>query len=1331
MARSNRSELDSHADTCSFGKNAYLVNDTGQRVTVEPFISSLGDVKEVPIVTAAVAYDDPVTFHTYILFFPQSLYFKNLDHNLLCPQQLRHFQVTVNETPLLYIPHDERKFTDHSIITNPPQPELHIPLELEGTVSYFKTRKPTREEVLDPYSTTHIYMTSDSPWEPSDISPGQNEASIRASLGTDSPLRGRSLDGLTSRGTRSHSPTSVAANFDSYFDELEKKSVSLSAIQSKNKKGYVTPEVLSKRWKIGLETARRTLEKTTQMAVRDFTNKSGSRRLKPFHYQLKYPRLNVEMFTDTFIARMKSLMGNTCAQIYATSFHWVGVWPMKSKSEAHFTLDQLFSRVGVPRVIIPDNAKEMTQGQFRAKALRAQSTIHPIEAYTPNLNIAEDAIRELKRTYRRLMIDTRTPECLWDLCLVYTSYVRSHSALNIRGLNGDVPQTLLTGDTPDISFLVEFGWYDYVWYLSEPDEAMNVKFLGRYVGPSWDIGDVMCARILTEKGTLISRTSVFPLSDLDNNSDAIKQQKQKFEETLKEKLKDRYETSDPNKEDETPKSEIYEPIREGEPKPIELEEADDMQHEAYNKYISARVRIPQGDSMSYGTVKRRKRDSDGNLIGKSNDNPLLDTAVYEVEFDSGETEAYHANQIAEALWEQVDSEGYNYYTFAEITDHKTDETAILKGQGDTYRTKSGRVMPKRTTRGWYLSVQRSDGTTSWESLKDMKDHNPVQVAEYAVTAGIDKEPAFVWWVPHVLKKRDRILKAMKKRYFRKTQKYGIEMPKTVQRALEIDRENGNTLWRDALRKEMKNVMPAFEIMDDEDPDPIGFTKINCHIVFDIKSDFTRKCRLVAGGHMTDPPSSITYASVVSRESVRIAFLYAALNDLDIKAADIGNAYLNAPCREKIYITCGPEFGPLQGKRAKVVKALYGLKSSGAAWRAHLAETIRDSLGFINCKADNDVWIRPAQKANGERYYEMILVYTDDILAISTRAEEILNKLDQHFLLKPESIGEPKQYLGASIKKYTFPDDGSECWAMGSEQYVKEAVRNVKTWLENRGHTLKTRVASILPSNYAPELDATPLCDADDANYYQQQIGVLRWAVELGRIDICTEVSIMSSYNAAPREGHLGALMHMFAYLDKHPRSHLVFDPSYPNNVREPMPDWSDFYQPVQEALPPDMPEPLGKPVEMTGFIDSDHAGNKVTRRSRTGVLVFLNRAPIIWYSKKQGSIETSSFGSEFSAMKTGVEIIEGLRYKLRMMGIPLDGPAHVKADNMSVVTNVSRPESTLKKKSNSIAYHYVRERCAAGVVSVTHELSENNLADMLTKIQPGPVRKRLVEYVLH
>jgi len=115
---------------------------------------------------------------------------------------------------------------------------------------------------------------------------------------------------------------------------------------------------------------------------------------------------------------------------------------------------------------------------------------------------------------------------------------------------------------------------------------------------------------------------------------------------------------------------------------------------------------------------------------------------------------------------------------------------------------------------------------------------------------------------------------------------------------------------------------------------------------------------------------------------------------------------------------------------------------------------------------------------------------------------------------------------------------------------------------------------------------------------------------------------------------------------------------------------------------------------MRAFVDADHAGDSITRRSRTGFLIFLNMAPIYWLSKKQTSVETSSFGSEFTAMKQCAEYIRGLRYKLRMMGIPCELPAFVYGDNQSVLYNTTLPESTLKKKSQGIAYHFVREEIA-------------------------------------
>jgi hypothetical protein len=257
-------------------------------------------------------------------------------------------------------------------------------------------------------------------------------------------------------------------------------------------------------------------------------------------------------------------------------------------------------------------------------------------------------------------------------------------------------------------------------------------------------------------------------------------------------------------------------------------------------------------------------------------------------------------------------------------------------------------------------IEWKDGTTSWLPLKEVKETNSVEVANYAVDNQIDTEPAFDWWVRDLLKRQTRLIKLSQTRSLRPGYKFGIPLPHTVEEALTLDTQNKNTLWYDAIMKEMHNVRIAFDFQDKGSVAPPGYKLIPLHMVFDIKMDLTQKARLVAGGHVTDPPSSLTYSSVVSRESVRIAFLVAALNDLNVCMADIGNAYLNAKTEEKVYAIASKEFGDDEGRTLIITRALYGLKSSGAAWRSHFADSLRD-LSFLPNYADPDVWRRPAVK----------------------------------------------------------------------------------------------------------------------------------------------------------------------------------------------------------------------------------------------------------------------------------------------------------------------------------------------------------------------------------
>jgi hypothetical protein len=521
------------------------------------------------------------------------------------------------------------------------------------------------------------------------------------------------------------------------------------------------------------------------------------------------------------------------------------------------------------------------------------------------------------------------------------------------------------------------------------------------------------------------------------------------------------------------------------------------------------------------------------------------------------------------------------------------------------------------------------------------------------------------------------LKAVKTCYVKKTHKYGIRLPKSVEEAHELDRENGTDHWHQAILKEMKNNSIAFRFLEDNENLPVGSQWIPFHMIFDIKCDFTRKAHFVAGGHWTDVLSQLTYSSVVTRDSVRIAFLIQALNELDILAADVGNAYLQAPAREKVHTTAGPEFGPNNVRRTVIiVRAMYGLKSSGAAWHAHLSETLR-SMNFTPSYADYDVWMQPATKADGFKYYKYILVYVDDLLVISHLPHPIMTTIQKAYRLKDEP-NEPKTYLGATIKNWTIPNEHRKIWSMNSSQYIKEAIRCVELELSKMGHTLKGKPSTPMQAGYRPELDVSAVLQPDQANYYASLIGILRWAVKLGRIDIYIDVALLSSHLAEPRIGHLEQVLHVFAYLKYHDNSNLVFDPTYVTweEAGFTQHDWSNFYKDATEKLPPNTPNPRGNAVQMSTFVDADHAGNKVTRRSHTGIIIYLNCAPIIWYSKAQHTVESSTFRSKFIAMRILVEMLESLRYKLRMLGIPIDGPVNTFCDNKSVVTSSTIPTST-------------------------------------------------------
>jgi hypothetical protein len=215
------------------------------------------------------------------------------------------------------------------------------------------------------------------------------------------------------------------------------------------------------------------------------------------------------------------------------------------------------------------------------------------------------------------------------------------------------------------------------------------------------------------------------------------------------------------------------------------------------------------------------------------------------------------------------------------------------------------------------------------------------------------------------------------------------------------------------------------------------------------------------------------------------------------------------------------------------------------------------------------------------------------------------------------------------------------------------------------------------------------------------------------------VVALSTFRTQPKQGHLDRAKRVIGYLKANPDGAVRFRVDIPRHEdihKHTDMDWTySVYGKVKEEEPKNMPTPLGKPVRLTAFVDANLMHDMVTGRSLTGLLLFVNQTPVEWYSKKQATVETATFGSEFIAARISTEHIMDIRYTLRMLGVPLDGPAWMFGDNEGVNKNCTIPHSMLKKRHNARAYHRVREAIAAKILYFIDINGKKNPADPLTK----------------
>jgi hypothetical protein len=257
-----------------------------------------------------------------------------------------------------------------------------------------------------------------------------------------------------------------------------------------------------------------------------------------------------------------------------------------------------------------------------------------------------------------------------------------------------------------------------------------------------------------------------------------------------------------------------------------------------------------------------------------------------------------------------------------------------------------------------------------------------------------------------------------------------------------------------------------------------------------------------------------------------------------------------------------------------------------------------------------------------------------------------------------------------------------------------------------------------PKNDHPELDDSPFLNEADTGKYLSMIGALHWVITLGRFDVMSATVSLAKFRMQPRQGHLERAKGVYGYLARTKDGAIRFktgEPDY-SDLPDQEFDWMrTVYGDVEELIAKDAPTPLGKKVILTTYVDANLYHDLVTGRALTGILHFLNGTPADWYCKRQATVETATYGSEFVAARIATDQIVDLRISLRYLGVPIEGSAFMFGDNKSVVTSSTIPHSGLNKRHNALSYHRVREAIAAKILKFFHIDGKMNPADILSK----------------
>ena len=544
------------------------------------------------------------------------------------------------------------------------------------------------------------------------------------------------------------------------------------------------------------------------------------------------------------------------------------------------------------------------------------------------------------------------------------------------------------------------------------------------------------------------------------------------------------------------------------------------------------------------------------------------------------------NQLMEYLEDKTDNGPLEdgLYRFKSIKDHKGPYTSSD---------------PEYNGSSYNLLIEWETGEHTWEPLSNIIASDPYTCAIYAKEHDLLNTPGWKLLKRHARTAR-RLIRTLKKSKYRQAKasrkyKHRWEVPRDYAHAIQLDIQNGNNKWKDAIDLEIEQI------------------------------------------------KEIRYSKILGRLSM---------------------------------------------KRTKLPM--------------HQRDTKRSEY-ILSLMSDPDIWMKPSKDGS---HYEYIAVYVDDLAICMKDPKAFCDTLKEKYKLKLKGVGPINYHLGCG---YTRDEDGT--LVADPRKYVEKILESYE---KTFGEKPKKSKIPLVGGDH-PESDTSDFCNQDQIKQYQTIVGQLIWLSGLGRFDIAVHVMTMSRFRQQPRIGHLERLKKIVGYLANIPHGALRFrlhEPDYSNLPHKEY-DWQrTVYRGAKEEIPHDIPEPKGKHVTTSTYVDANLHHDQVTGKAVTACLHMVNATPSHWHTKRQATVETATFGS---AARIATDQIIDLRYTLMYLGVPVRSKSYMFGDNKSVVDSASIPTSTLSKKSTLASYHRVREAIAAGYIQFNWKDGKSNPADILSK----------------